>query len=421
MPGVSSIAVVGAGVAGLTAAMRLQKRFEVTLFDSDERIGGHANPGTVETPDGPVAVDTGFLVFNLGTYPTFVSLLTELGLTSAVAETDMSFSFSSPAPGLSFSDQGWSALTDGGRNLLRPAALRLFVDLLRLRRRAARELKAGTMPDVTIEEYTRALSPALRRCLLYPLAAAIWTLPEEHLRRYPAIAFFRFFDNHNLLQGASDRAWRTLVGSSAVYLEAIRARLRGPLRLGCGVRTILRDARGVDVVLRDGTRLRFDGVVLATHADISLSLLDEPTEQERRLLGPWRYHSTRAVLHRDTRLMPPDRRHWACWNVIAGDGPPVVTYHLNRVQHLATRTPVLLSLTERDVPPSLTEAELRYRHPIFDAAAVATQPELRTLDGALRTWFCGSYFGDGFHEDAVASAQSVARRLSVPMREGPRP
>lgn len=413
-----SIAVVGAGVAGLTAALRLQDRFDVTLIDADTRIGGHANPRSVATPDGPVTVDTGFIVFNLGTYPKFVVLLAELGLSSAVAATDMSFSFSSPSPGLSFSDQGWSALTDGGRNLLRPSALRLFVDFLRLRRRAARQLRAGTMPDVTLEEYTRTFAPQLRHAVLYPLAAAVWTLPEQHLREYPAIAFFRFFANHNLLEGSSDRAWRTLLGSSAVYLEAIRARLRGPLRLGRGVKTIIRDTRGVDVVLIDGERLRFDAVVLATQADISLRLLEVPTEPERRLLGPWRYHATRAVLHRDERLMPPDRRHWACWNVIAGEGPPLVTYHLNRVQHLATRTPVLLSLTDREVDAGMMEAEFRYRHPIFDAASVATQSQLTTLDGVCRTWFCGSYFGDGFHEDAVASAQSVARRLSAAGREG---
>ena len=407
-----TIAVVGAGIAGIAAAHFLARRHQVTLYEAANTLGGHARALAVDDgAGGTVPVDTGFLIFNEETYPLFMQLLGELGVSDRVMRAEMSASFSDEGRDLHYAmNRGTYALFHGFRNAMRPGFYRMFAEVLLFRRRAARDLAAGRIGTATLGEYLAGYSDLLRENFILPLAACIWSLPPRHVFSYPAATILRFFDNHRLLSDRGTRAWRTFRGSSSVYVDAFRRAWRGTLRTGARATLIQRDDRGVTV--HAGGAERFDRVVLATHADTALALLEQPTPAESELLGAWTYHANTVLLHTDASVLHPDRRLWASWNYRAGRAGPVISYHLNRVQALSGCRDLFLSLTEGGVAEDRILDRQQLTHPVFDARAVATQTRLASLNGERGTYYCGSYFGHGFHEDAVRSATEVARRLS---------
>jgi len=414
------VAVVGGGVAGITAAHILQRRFAVTLLEGNDYLGGHTH--TIAVPAGPDAgtpVDTGFIVFNDRTYPLFTRLLGQLGV--GWRATEMSFSLTTRPTGLCWAGNDLNGLFAQRRNIVRPSYLRMLTGITRFSREARAALAAGGVPAVSLGEYLRAggYPASVARDYVLPMAAAIWSTPAGEVDTFPVEPFLRFFDNHGLLSLRDRPTWRTVEGGSQAYVDSFRRSFRGTILTSTPVGAIRREPGGVRIRTIDGAETDYDRVVVAAHADQALALLADPTDEEALLLGPWRYHGNRTVLHTDVSALPPLRRAWACWNYerwSAGVecGAVSVTYAMNLLQGLRTREQYCVSLN-RPVPAAADRVlgTFDYAHPGYTSSSIGTQPGLRALRGANRTHFCGSYHGYGFHEDAVRSAVVVARRLEL--------
>lgn len=399
-----SIAIVGSGVSGLGAAYLLARAHDVHLFERDTRAGGHAN--TVAC-DG-LALDTGFLVHNGPNYPLLCRLFGELGI--ATHESDMSFSVSCRHCGLEYSGRRPFARA---RNASSPGFLALVWEIGRWLRDARASLERADYEDCSLEEYLdrNRYSQRFRRHFLVPLTSALWSTAPGRALEFPAAYAIRFFDNHGML-GFGRFGWRTVTGGSRSYVDAIAERLGGRLHLGGGVRSLRRSADGVELRTEDGEVHAFDHVVVATHADQALALLEDPTPAERRLLGAFAYTENEAVLHTDSSFLPAAPRARASWNYRLGeDGRPTITYHLNRLQALEAERDYLLSLNE-DVASDHVLARFTYEHPLYTVDALRAQRELPLLAGG-RTHYAGAYFGNGFHEDGLASGVAAARALGV--------
>jgi predicted NAD/FAD-binding protein len=414
--GGNRIVVVGSGIAGLSAAWLLSKRHEVTLIEAERRAGGHSN--TVDVPAGRrvVPVDTGFIVYNTASYPNLIALLDHLGVPTA--PSDMSFAVSLDAGGYEYAGSNLSSLFGQPSNLLRPSHWRMLADTLRFFRAAPALYDPSCDPDLTLGDYlarTGYSEPFVSRHIL-PMAAAIWSTPSRDVLDFPAAAFVRFFANHGLLQVANRPQWRTVVGGSREYVRRLLADFGGEVVLGDPARRIVRSPGQVTIETSRGER-RFDACVIATHADDALSLLGDPTADERSLLGAFPYARNGALLHTDASLMPRRRRLWSSWNYL-GDGRGrdatlAVTYWMNKLQPLGADAPDLFVTLNppREIDATLAIAAFDYAHPMFDVAAMRAQRQLWRLQGERKIWFCGSYFGYGFHEDGLQSGLAAAEDI----------
>lgn len=409
-----NIAVVGAGIAGLSAAWLLGRRHRVTLFESDGRLGGHAN--TVEAPglERPVLVDTGFIVYNEANYPNFTALLDHLGVASRA--TDMSLSVSLDDGGFEYSSYG-AGLFAQRRNLFSRRFWAMLRDVTRFYREGPKDLAGLEQPLTALGDYleSKGYCRAFQEDHLLPQASAIWSTPLGAIRDYPAAALIRFFQNHGMMQVFGRGLWRTVAGGSRSYVAALSAEANMEVRKGARIVSVRRGADGVELRDAQGQASRFDHVVIATHADHALELLEEPAPDEARILGAFRYSRNLAVLHTDKALMPRRRMAWAAWNHIGRRDDPAagcVTYWMNRLQHLKEAPSLFVTInpTKAIAPEAVIHTDV-YDHPLFDAGAIAAQDELWSLQGGRRTWFCGSYFGHGFHEDALQAGLAVAEAL----------
>jgi predicted NAD/FAD-binding protein len=424
-----TVAVIGSGVAGLSAAWLMSERHDVTLFETDPRLGGHAN--TVDAPGlkGSVPVDTGFIVYNEANYPNFTAMLEHLGVPHINA--DMSLSVSLDDGAFEYSSYGALGVFAQKRNLFSARFWRMLMDITRFYRTAPKDLAGLESPRTSLEDYLEenGYCQAFRDDHLLPQAAAIWSTPLKEIGRYPAASLIRFFLNHGMMSVFGRGLWRTVEGGSRAYVEALTRRFRGELRAGARVVGVRRDANGVELKVANGGRERFDQVVIATHGDTALSLLEDPTPEEKRVLSCFRYSRNLVALHTDVALMPRRKRAWSSWNHIgrrSAPGEGAVTYWMNRLQSLKDAPDLFVTLNpDREIAAERLIRTEVYEHPLFDGAAVAAQGELWGLQGARRTWFCGSYFGHGFHEDALQSGLAVAEQLggvrrpwSVPEENG---
>lgn len=407
------IAVVGAGISGLAAAWLLAKGHRVTLYEADARLGGHSHTVDVAVRGTPVAVDTGFIVYNEPAYPNLTALFAHLGV--ATQPSEMSFAVSLDAGALEYSGSDLRGLFAQRGNLVNLRFWSMLRDLVRFYRNAPLDAaRAGLMP---LDDYLneRGYGRAFREDHLYPMAAAIWSTPAAQIGRYPTEAFVRFCKNHQLLTLGERPAWRTVTGGSREYVRRLAAALGDRVRLARAACAVRRDALGASVVTAEGDEARFDHVVVATHADQALSLLPDPSGDERRLLGTFAYSRNRAVLHGDPALMPRRRAVWSSWNYASDRRRPgslSVTYWMNRLQGIDDRLPLFLTLNPVDEPrPDLVHRVETYEHPLFDVAAIRAQGDLWSLQGRRRTWFCGAYFGAGFHEDGLQSGLAVAEAI----------
>lgn len=414
------VAVIGAGVAGLTAAWLLRKAYEVSLLERNDYLGGHTRTLTVAgESDHGTPIDTGFIVMNRRNYPLFSRLLDELGV--GLAPSCMSFSFHDKSAGYAYGGTGPGGMFAQPRNLVSPSHWAMIRDILRFGRVGTRDLADGACEGVTLGEYLErhAFGLPFQTRYLLPMGAAIWSSPLEELRSFPAQPFLHFMDNHGLLTLRDRPPWQFVEGGSRTYVERIRQDLAEPPKLSSAARTVRRKPDGIEVIDAAGRTLPFDHVVLATHADDALHLLETPTTHEAKHLGAWRYQDNQVVLHTDESVMPPPRRAWASWNFErepgAGDGQPIsVSYHMNRLQRLRTEREYFVTLNRRQPLKDRHVLDRTVlRHPLYSFEALSGQPALRKRNGEHRTWFCGSYFGYGFHEDAVRSAVEVARGLGV--------
>jgi predicted NAD/FAD-binding protein len=417
-----NIAVIGSGVAGLTTAYLLDKHYDVTLFERNDYAGGHTN--TVELTDGPdrgLAIDTGFIVLNDQTYPLFRRLLARLGVPTQ--DSDMSFAFASEVTGLQYAGTDLGGLFAQRRNLINPRFYHLLHHITRFCKMARADLYSGRLTGRTMGDYLdfRNVSAAAVHNYIVPMAGAIWSASAREIRAFPAETLIRFWANHGLLSLKNRPQWMTVQGGSQAYVKQMRSTWNVRLHLNTNLEHVRRQASGVILRHRDGREQSFDAVVLAAHADESLRLLADPSADEQRLLGPWRYQPNHTVLHTDRRVMPSNRRAWASWNYVERPQtehttPVAVTYHMNRLQNLATSTDYFVTLNDTSViARDKILREFIYHHPTFTFDSLATQSALPTLNGVRNTYFCGSYFGYGFHEDAVRSAVAVAENLGAPL------
>lgn len=411
------IAVVGAGISGLLSAWLLRQEHEVVVLEAGGHAGGHTRTITVDDGGSPLAVDTGFIVYNDRNYPNFVALLGQLGVVTRAS--DMSFSVRDERDGLEYAGSDDPRLLFAQRrNLLRPRFWGMLRDLRRFYREAP--LALGQLPaSTTVGEWLddRGYGRAFVEQHIVPMGGAIWSSGRQGLRAFPAEHFLRFLHNHGMLQLKDRPRWRTVVGGSHEYVRALLRGWEGEVRLHTPVHAIRRDGAGVELDLPGQSGVRFDRVVLATHADQSLRLLADADPEERALLSPFRFSRNDIALHRDRRLLPRRRRAWACWNahLLPGDDARVaVTYHMNRLQGLDSAQDWMVSLNrDGEVDPALVHDQAVLEHPIFSAGSSAAQGRLAGRQGARHTWFAGAWTGWGFHEDGARSAVAVANDMGV--------
>ena len=411
-----NIAVVGAGVAGLSSAWLLNRNHQVTVYEASDTIGGHANTVDVSIPEGLTPIDTGFIVYNELNYPNLTALFKHLGV--ATKDAEMSFGASLELGGFEYSGTNLNGIFGQRFNVLRPRFWRMLAGIISFYKKAPSILDNPAYDSVTLGEYLAQenYSDSFINDHLLPMGAAIWSTTASEMRAYPAQAFVRFFDSHGLLALKARPQWRTVDGGSREYVNRLTEGYRSQILFG-GVKSIQRTTNKVLVEDASGNLKSFDHVVLATHASETLRILSDSNQHEQALLGRWQYTINRAVLHCDPAFMPKRRRVWSSWNFIGNRSKSdkqqlCVTYWLNRLQSIKSEVQLFLTLNpDREPLAGSIIREFNYSHPFFDTYALSTQSKLWSLQGHRNTWFCGSYFGAGFHEDALQSGLAVAEEL----------
>ena len=408
------IAIIGAGISGLSVAHELHARHEITVFEAASYPGGHVNTVRVDADDATHHVDTGFIVFNDRNYPNFERLLGEIGVASQPSE--MSFAVSDERGDFEYSSTSVNGLFANRRHLVTPAFLRMVAEVKRFQLAARRLLSdGGEGPSLGHWVEQLGFSREFVDRLIVPQASAVWSADPRQMWTFPARFLAEFFRNHGML-GLRDRPqWRTVKGGSARYVEALVASWKPRLRLDTPVAAVERHDDHVTVRPRGGEPECFDEVVLATHSDQALRMLADATDREHEVLGAIPYQPNEAVLHTDRSLLPVRRRAWASWNYHLLDEPPgrtTVTYHMNRLQRLDADREFCVTLNRSEaIDPEKVIRTIRYAHPVYTAAGAAAQERHDEISGRNRTHFCGAYWGWGFHEDGVNSGMRVAERL----------
>jgi predicted NAD/FAD-binding protein len=409
------IAVIGSGISGLACAHYLSTGHEVTVFEAAEQIGGHTATVDVKLGTRRYAIDTGFIVFNDWTYPNFIALMDDLGVSSK--PTTMGFSVRDEKTGLEYSGTNLDSLFAQRGNLLSWSFISMVRDILRFNRESVADLDAGTVDDSrTLAEYldSNGYGDSFKRQYLIPMGSAIWSADCATILDFPLSFFLRFFRNHGLLSVANRPQWRVIEGGSREYLRPLCRRFEQRIHTGCPVARIDRQAQGVLLLMADGRELPFDQVVLATHSDQALGLLAEPSPAERDILGALPYQSNDVVLHTDTRLLPRNRKTWSSWNYSLGTDRDraVVTYNMNILQGITAPETFCVTLNNSEaINPVKVLGRFSYDHPVFSLAGIAAQQRWGEINGHRNTWYCGAYWHNGFHEDGVASALRVANAL----------
>lgn len=418
------IAVVGSGIAGLASAWLLSREHEVTLYEANDYLGGHTHTHDVEWQGKHYAVDTGFIVYNTAHYPLLTRLFAELGVASQ--PTSMSFSVHNERTGMEYNAASLNALYCQRRNLMSWRFHGMVRDILRFYREAPALLRSDE-PGPTLGEYLarHRYGAAFRDEHLVPMASALWSSPPRHILDFPARHLVQFMANHQMLQVRGRPEWRVVRGGSKRYVDALRARWTlARERVGCPVREVRRNSKGIDIWSRAGHD-RFDQVVLACHSDQALALLADASEGEQAILGAMGYQENDVVLHTDASLLPRRRKAWAAWNAHIPRDPDAactVSYCMNMLQGLDSPEPFVVTLNRSDaIDPARILRRMRYHHPVYTHASVTAQRRRAEIQGVNRTWFAGAYWGYGFHEDGIRSAVEVASTLGVQWPEADRP
>jgi uncharacterized protein len=425
------IAIIGSGISGLTAAYYLNKSHEIFVYESSPVIGGHTATIDVELEGRKYAVDTGFIVYNDWTYPNFIRLLKQLNVETQT--TSMSFSVANDINGLEYAGSSLSTLFAQRRNLFKPSFWRLLKDIMRFNRQSLDDLESGNISeDLTLQQYLddNNYSEAFSTNYLIPMGAAIWSAGVDSMLDFPLLFFVRFFKNHGLLSVTNRPQWRVIKGGSSQYLAPLTHSFLHRIKTNCKITSIVRNAEAVMISTAEGDKAQYDAVIFATHSDQALALLDQPTACEQEILQAIPYQSNEVVLHTDISRLPKSRRAWACWNYrlsadhVANNKPndkaeearqgemTRLTYNMNLLQSIDSPHTFCVSLNQTElIDPTKILGQFSYSHPVFTLEGIQAQMRWSELAGKNRTWFCGAYWANGFHEDGVASALRIVEAI----------
>ncbi len=417
------IVIVGTGVAGLTAAHLLKNKYQLTLIEKNNYIGGHTNTILVKDKQKEIAVDTGFIVMNHRNYPLFSELLRDLGV--ELQDSNMSFGHYDRNSNLFYNTDNLKGLFAQKKNIINPKFYWLLFEIVRFFKKANSDLlkedKLEHFRHMTLGEYLKKyrFSQNFIDNYLVPMGSAIWSTPTDQMLDFPLLSFLRFYKNHGLLSISDHPQWRTVAGGSHTYVKRIIELFNGDVISGDGTKLIRRHDNYVNITLNSGRVIKADKVIIATHADEALCLLDDPSEEEKALLGKWSYSINQTFLHTDTSILPPSKDGWASWNFCrsiksnSSEGL-TLTYNMNKLQNLNTSNQYLVTLNPSEpINPQSIIKRIDYTHPKFNFESINTQKNLHLISGINRTYFCGSYHGNGFHEDAVRSSIDICKKLGV--------
>lgn len=411
------IAIIGSGISGLGAAYLLNPHHDITVYEQSDTPGGHSRTVEIQTAEGSVPVDTGFIVFNHLNYPLLTRLFEHLQVPTA--KSDMSFGVSIDDGWLEYGTCQWSGLFAQAKNLIRPQYWHMLRDIMRFNREARNYLQVDN--NISLKDCLDKLGMGrwFRQYYLLAMGGAIWSTPIEKMLEFPAKTFLRFFDNHGLLTVNDQPQWYTVQGGSREYVKRLTATFADKIRLECGVASVTRQDDGVLIEDANSSYEHYDQVIFACHSDQALNLLRNPTQQEKGIIGAIRYQPNEAVLHRDINLMPRRKRAWSSWVYLSQDqkdenGKVSLSYWMNNLQPLATQTPVIVTLNPGIEPQdNLVYDRHWFEHPVFDEVAIDAQDKIPEIQGKDRIWYCGAWQRYGFHEDGLWSAVRVAKELGA--------
>ncbi len=411
------IAIIGSGISGLTAAYYLNKQHDICLYEADSRLGGHTATKAIEVNGKNYLIDTGFIVFNDWTYPNFIKLLNELGVGSQ--PTDMGFSVFNPTTDYEYAGTNLATLFAQKRNLFSLSHWKMLRDIVRFNKEAIADLDAGNLePNESLGHYLarKKYSSAFSERYLIPMGSAIWSATQGAMLDFPLEFFIRFFKNHGLLNVVNRPQWRVIKGGSSAYITPIIKSFEDKIKLNSPVLNIIRHTSKVEIITNTGSDF-YDDVVIACHSDQALAMLSDATLGEQAILSAITYQKNDVVMHTDTRLLPSRKTTWSSWNYLLQNNnqqPPILTYSMNILQSIKSDVEFCVTLNATDkIDPQKILGQYEYAHPVFSQAAMHAQAKWENINGVNRTWFCGAYWFNGFHEDGVNSALRVVKALGV--------
>jgi predicted NAD/FAD-binding protein len=414
-PKKEKLAIIGTGIAGLGAAHHLQNKYDIVLFEKNNYVGGHTNTVYVEENDRSVPVDTGFMVFNKHTYPNLLQLFQQLSV--PIKETSMSFSVQHISSGLEYCGSGFNGLFAQRKNLISPSFYKMLWQINRFNKERVTDLHFGNLDKLSLAEYIRLkeYGKDFMNKYLLPMSSAIWSTPPDISMNFPAKTLVRFFLNHGMLGMDTHFQWYTVDGGSESYKELLIAPLKEKIRVNTGIESVTEKQSKVEITTQSGEKYLFDKVVIASHADQALKMLNRPSQLQRDLLSKFQYQKNKAVLHSDTTVMPKNKRVWSSWNHIlddrSGKTETSTVYDMNSLQNVSDKQNYFVSINPIEVDDSKIHCSIDYDHPIFTVDAMNAQARLQELNQEGPIYFCGSYFRYGFHEDAYTSGLELAQQL----------
>lgn len=407
------IAVIGSGISGLVSAYLLSQRYDITLYEANDYLGGHTHTIDINIEHEKYAVDTGFIVFNKKTYPNFCKLMSSINID--ILKSEMSFSYCSDHSALEYNGHNLNTLFADRGNLFNPAFYRFIKDIIQFNH-DAKSFLANNHQDISIREFTQSkgYKQLFLDVYLIPVIASIWSKNTTDVWNCSARFLFQFFFNHGLLNVINRPQWYVISGGSRSYISALTAPFKNNIFLNTKIEKIERQNNTVILCTKEA-RTTYDAVVIATHSDQALKMLEKPTENEASILGAIPYTENEAILHTDTSILPTCRRAWASWNYYdIGRNEPTLTYYMNRLQNIRANEDILLSVNLADkINPAKILRKMSYGHPCFNKPALNAQKRYAEINGKNNTYYCGAYWGNGFHEDGVNSALEVCRRHGI--------